>query len=274
MSKTKSVLLCIIIAVQFVSLLPIVNASPEVTILSIPEVGSTTVALEGCYESTKIAVSPSAAGQNFPLTRSYYLTRMSFKLSRQGAPQGTLTARIFRQNGTYDVNAKPLGTAGEAESTNAVNFNDITNVGGAQYTFYFNNYLMTEQYYWAVVLVKTNTTVFDDSNLIWVWRTAQVIIGDICYYQNITYPRWMVYDGQFPVRIYGRTSLGGMTDFGNTFSKFLPLFGFGLALAMTVAFFTVTPVNSEQETVLVIVMALLSVMVILLGINALVGMGA
>lgn len=124
-----------------------------------------------------------------------------------GTPNGTVVAMFFRTNGTYDVNARPLGYVPLAESDPI----EMSVIGGSDNLINFtfpSKPVMTDDYYWILIAIKSNTTLLKASlgQYIAVYeRVSEVMIGDKCYNQD---SRWYVYDGNIIVYVYGTAPSG------------------------------------------------------------------
>lgn len=197
-SRKRLLLLTVILLLSFFSQRFQAQAAEQL-IFSIPSSGGGVyAAIEYIYPNTA-ATGSGAAGQNFPMSGEYRLTTCTFLLRKSGNPQGHVAAYLFRQNGTYNINARPLGYEPLAES-NLVDMNEI----GGEPTFinftFATQPLLNEPYYWLVMVPHDNSTFYGEGQAINVCETLpETMIGDICYHRKI----WLVYDSNWTLYVYG-----------------------------------------------------------------------
>jgi hypothetical protein len=246
--------------------LPAARASSEVLIFSIPTYGSTSIGLESSYISN--TSSPAAAGQNFPMPaeyEGYRLTKCTWRLGRQGTPNGTLVAMFFQTNGTYNINARPLGYVPLAESDPI----EMNTIGGSDYLINFSfpsKPAMTDDYYWILIAIKSNTTLLkaSEGQYIAVYqRPNEVMIGDKCYNQA---SRWYVYDGNLIVYVYGEKYTPSISNTGTWIGVSLPYIYAAIGLWSLAMIIGVGVVLMQWQTLKAIDL----VAVILLGIGILI----
>lgn len=252
------VLLWFLVSSFLLGSLPAARATSDILIFSIPSAGSTSIGLESSYISN--TSSPAAAGQNFPMPaeyKGYSLTKCTWRLARQGTPNGTIVAMFFQTNGTYDINARPLGYVPLAESDPI----EMDTMGGSDYLINFtfpSKPLMTDDYYWILIAIKSNTTRLkaSEGQYIAVYeRPSEVMIGDKCYNQA---SRWYVYDGNLIVYVYGIPPSTGIDE---AISGIIAL---GALIPLLVFLVVVKEIEGKPHPILEYIIPVLAVIILII----------